>query len=80
MHALILWSWHAPAWFESALVNDATHDLQHANFLVSALLFWWALVRRRPDGIALLVVLTTLLHTGFPGAQLTFSANVWYPT
>lgn len=80
VHTLVLWSWHAPAWFEAGLRNDAIHDLQHVSFLASALLFWWALVRRRPDGIAVLYVLTTLLHTGFLGALLTFSPNVWYPT
>jgi putative membrane protein len=80
VHALVLWSWHAPAWFEAGLRNNAIHDLQHASFFASALLFWWALVRRRPDGIAVLYVLTTLLHTGFLGALLTFAPNVWYPT
>lgn len=80
VHALALWTWHAPAWFEAGLRHDAVHDLQHASFFVSALLFWWALVRRRPDGIAALYVLTTLLHTGFLGALLTFAPNVWYPT
>ena len=55
------------------------HNLQHASFLAAALLFWWAIVRRRPDGIAVLYVLTTLLHTGFLGALLTFAPNVWYP-
>lgn len=80
VHALALWTWHAPACFEAGLKHDAVHDLQHASFLVSALLFWWALVRRRPDGIAVLYVLTTLLHTGFLGALLTFAPNVWYPT
>lgn len=79
LHALALWSWHAPAWFEAGLRHDAVHDLQHASFLFSAVLFWWALLRRRPDGVAVLYVLTTLLHTGFLGALLTFAPNVWYP-
>lgn len=79
LHALVLWGWHAPAWFEAGLRNEAVHDLQHASFLFSAVLFWWALLRRRPDGVAVLYVLTTLLHTGFLGALLTFAPNVWYP-
>ena len=80
VHALALWVWHAPAWFEAGLHDAAIHDLQHASFFASALLFWWALVRRRPGGIAVLYVLTTLLHTGFLGALLTFAPGVWYPT
>lgn len=80
VHTLVLWSWHAPAWFEAGLRNDAIHDVQHVSFLGSALLFWWALARRRPDGIAVIYILTTLLHTGVLGALLTFSPTVWYPT
>jgi len=80
LHALVLWSWHTPAWFEAGLRHAAVHDLQHACFLFSALIFWWALVRRRPDHIAVLYVLTTLLHTGFLGALLTFAPSVWYTT
>jgi len=79
VHALTLWTWHAPAWFEAGLRHEWVHNLQHASFLAAALLFWWALVRRRPDGFAVLYVLTTLLHTGFLGALLTFAPNVWCP-
>lgn len=79
VHAAVLWSWHAPAWFEAGLRHDLIHDLQHASFLFSALLFWWALMRRRPDGIAVLYLLATMLHTGFLGALLTFGPVVWYP-
>ena len=80
LHALALWSWHTPAWFEAGLNHAAIHDLQHVSFLGSALLFWWALIRRRPDGMAVLYLLTTMLHTGFLGALLTFAPSVWYPT
>ena len=80
IHALALWTWHAPSWFEAGLRSAALHDLQHASFFASALLFWWVLVRRRAGGIAVLYVLTTLLHTGFLGALLTFSSGVWYPS
>jgi len=79
LHAIVLWGWHAPALFQASLASDAIHNFQHATFLSSALLFWWALVRRRPDGTAVLYVFTTLLHTGFLGALLTFSPSVLYP-
>ncbi len=80
VHALALWSWHTPAWFEAGLRHEWVHNLQHASFLLSALLFWWALLRRRPNGFGVLYLLTTLLHTGFLGALLTFTPNAWYPT
>lgn len=80
VHAMTLWVWHAPMCFEAGLHNVAVHELQHASFFASALLFWWALVRRRSGGVAVLYVLTTLLHTGFLGALLTFAPGVWYPS
>ena len=80
VHTLVLWAWHSPMWFEAGLHNAAIHELQHASFFASALLFWWGLMRRRAGGVAVLYVLTTLLHTGFLGALLTFAPGVWYPS
>lgn len=79
LHALALWAWHAPGLFQAGLQSEAVHVLQHASFLLSALLFWWALLRGRASGMAVLYVFTTLLHTGFLGALITFAPTVWYP-
>lgn len=81
LHALALWLWHIPAFFEAALENDAVHALQHICFLGTALLFWWSVLRgatRRARGLALLSLFTTMVHTGILGALLTFSNKVWY--
>jgi putative membrane protein len=81
LHAIVLWAWHMPRAFEAALRDAWIHDLQHATFLASALLFWWALVARRTrtaDGVAVLYLFTTMIHTGALGALLTFSPTVWY--
>ena len=83
LHAAALWGWHAPGPYQASLRSDAAHALQHASFLGTALLFWWALLRgreaRRGQGWALAYVFTTLLHTGLLGALLTFSPALWYP-
>ena len=79
LHAAALWAWHAPALFQAGLQSEAVHVLQHASFLLSALLFWWAVLRGRAGAMAVLYVFTTLLHTGFLGALLTFAPAVWYP-
>jgi putative membrane protein len=42
LHALALWGWHVPAWFVLAATPPGWHALQHFSFLVTALLFWWA--------------------------------------
>jgi putative membrane protein len=84
LHALALWLWHLPSWFEAALHNEAWHALQHASFLITALLFWWAVVggdaRARAGGFALLYLFTTMLHTGALGALLTMAPTPWYPS
>jgi cytochrome c oxidase assembly factor CtaG len=83
VHALALWVWHVPALFEATLRSDLVHTLQHASFLGSALLFWWALVHG-PRGLlgygaAVLYLFTTSVHSGVLGAFLTFTGRVLYP-
>jgi putative membrane protein len=85
LHALALWAWHIPDLFEAALRSPWVHVLQHASFLFSALLFWWAVlgadVRSRKDsGYAMVYLFTTMLHTGALGALLTLAPTPWYPS
>ena len=42
------WVWHAPAVYDLALRSTGWHYLQHACFLVTALLFWYPIVRPYP--------------------------------
>jgi putative membrane protein len=82
VHALALWTWHVPVLFEAALANEGLHILQHASFLGSALLFWWAVCGhgvRRPGAASIASLFTTMMHTGALGALLTFSGRLWYP-
>ena len=46
----VLLAWHLPVLFDLTLRNQAVHDLEHALFLSTALLFWTHLVptTRRP--------------------------------
>jgi putative membrane protein len=84
LHAAVLWLWHAPPLFEASLHSRGVHTLQHAAFLLSALLFWWAVlgdgVARPRRGAAMLYIFTTMAHTGALGALMTWSATVWYPS
>ncbi|WAK03939.1 cytochrome c oxidase assembly protein [Methylobacter sp. YRD-M1] len=83
IHALILWSWHIPFLFQTALGNNGVHILQHLGFLFSALLFWWVMVNRRHGTAGRLLgafyIFTTAIHTSLLGALLTFAASPWYP-
>jgi putative membrane protein len=84
VHAIVLWAWHIPILFEAVLHNEWVHTAQHLSFLISALLFWWALVHG-PQGVmgygaAVLYLFTTSLHSGILGALITFAGSVWYPS
>lgn len=82
IQAAALWLWHAPALFDLALGNELVHALQHASFLVSALLFWSAVLHprlgRRALGLAALCLFATSVIGGSLGALMAFSASPWY--
>jgi cytochrome c oxidase assembly factor CtaG len=84
IHAIALWVWHIPALFDATLHSEAIHTLQHLSFLLSALLFWWALIHGRQGamgyGAAVLYVFTTSVHSGALGALITLAGSVWYPS
>lgn len=79
LHVGALWIWHVPQLYEAALANRAMHATEHASFLFTAMLFWWALARagrrgRWPGyGAAVLYVFATALQSGALGALLLFS-------
>jgi putative membrane protein len=80
IHGVAIWFWHIPYFYRLALHNPWLHIVEHACFIVSAGLFWWAVLRNSRSNMpwALLAVLTTLMHTGFLGALLTFAPSPLY--
>jgi putative membrane protein len=83
VHGLALWFWHIPFLFQATLESDIVHTLQHASFLGSALLFWWAIIYGRRGaasyGAGVLYLFITSIHSGLLGAFLTFTPRLWYP-
>ena len=84
IHAVALWIWHVPVLFDAVLQNEWVHTLQHLSFLLSALLFWWALIHGPQGamgyGAAVLYLFTTSIHSGALGALITVAGSVWYPS
>ncbi|ONG53554.1 hypothetical protein BKE38_11710 [Pseudoroseomonas deserti] len=78
LHSAAIWLWHVPPVFDATLDSAALHRAQHLSFLLSALLFWWALRHRADPGLALLHLFVTLMSTGVLGALLTFAPRVLY--
>jgi len=78
-----LWTWHLPAFYDSALRNEAVHVVEHSSFLAVALLFWGTALRptgprRLPGGLDVLFVATGALHGAVLGALLAFAATPLY--
>ncbi len=78
-----LWLWHAPPFYEAALQDARWHALEHSTLLGVALLFWQVAnptptANGHRRGAAILLLLTTAMHSGLLGALLTFAATPWY--
>jgi cytochrome c oxidase assembly factor CtaG len=84
LHALALWGWHVPALFEAAVAHPVVHTMQHASFLLTALLLWRGIIgegaTRRRSGAAMFSLFTTMVHTGALGALIALAPGVWYPS
>jgi cytochrome c oxidase assembly factor CtaG len=82
-HAVALWLWHTPPLYEAALHNGAIHALEHLSFVMTAALFWWAMIHGRYGrmgyGIAVLYIFLTAIHSSVLGALMTISPHVLYP-
>jgi cytochrome c oxidase assembly factor CtaG len=83
LQLLALWLWHIPRLYEAALANASIHALQHLSFLLTAALFWWAMIRGRFGGTgygaSVAFVFLTAMHSSVLGALLTFAPSVLYP-
>ncbi|TPL21761.1 cytochrome c oxidase assembly protein [Mesorhizobium sp. B2-4-10] len=83
VHGIAIWVWHIPVLFEAALEHGVLHYAQHASFLGTGLLFWWALLPRPSQqqtyGNAVMHLFFTSLHTGLLGVLLLLSPKLWYP-
>jgi len=84
LFTIALWVWHISALYEAALQNEMIHTLEHLTFLVTAMLFWWALIKHTTQnhihyGMAVPYLFTTMLHSGVLGALITFATEPWYP-
>jgi putative membrane protein len=77
--AFVLWFWHAPALFESALEVEWIHTLEHASFFFTSLLLWQAALARRTSPVAAsIVILVTFIVSGMLGGLLLLAPTPVY--
>jgi putative membrane protein len=78
IHGIAIWAWHAPMLFDAAVTNVALHRLQHLSFLLTAILFWWSVLRRSNSGLAAWHLFVTMLHTSVLGALMALAPRLLY--
>jgi cytochrome c oxidase assembly factor CtaG len=78
IQALAIWLWHMPGPFDLALRHEGWHVIQHLCFIVSALLFWWAMLHRTRAALAALCLFATSMIGGALGALMALSTSPWY--
>lgn len=83
-HGLVIWFWHLPMPYQLALDYWLIHDLEHLLFFTTGLWFWWSLIAPGrlglPGfGLASVLAVLTLMHTGMLGALMTFAPHLLYP-
>jgi cytochrome c oxidase assembly factor CtaG len=79
----VIWFWHAAAPYDAALGNELVHVLEHASFLVTAVLFWHVVIgvrgaARVSGGLGVLLVFAMAMQSVFLAVLLTFARTPWY--
>lgn len=83
LHVATLWFWHASVPYNGAVEHHPLHVLEHATFVITAVLFWRAVIGTRiadrvSHGFGVLLVFAMAMQSVFLSALLTFAAEPWY--
>jgi putative membrane protein len=82
LQTVTLWAWHLPTPYQAALRTAWVHGLEHASFLATALVFWWAVIgarRRSLYGPGVLVTFGAALQGSLLGVLMALASRPWYP-
>jgi putative membrane protein len=83
LHVGTLWVWHLPTLYGAALRDERIHVLEHATFVLTALVFWYPIVerarsRRYGFGTTVFYLFAAGLQCTVLGAAITFARRPWY--
>lgn len=83
---LAMFAWHTPALYELALRSSVWHQVEHACFFITSLIFWWPVVQPWPSktqwprwAMVPYLLIADLQNTAL-SAILVFSDRVLYPS
>jgi len=83
--AVSMAAWHLPGPYDLALRSDGWHEVEHASFLFTSLLFWWPVVQPWPSRaywprwtVPVYLILADFVNS-ILSALLVFSGRVLYP-
>lgn len=84
--ALAMLGWHVPVAYELALRSPGWHEVEHACFLVTSMLFWWPVIQPWPSraywprwAMPIYLLLADFVNSAL-SAFLAFSDRVLYPS
>ncbi len=78
-------AWHLPALYQAAVVDRLVHEVEHASFFGTALLFWQVLLDPRPwrrrlsTEAVVLLLFATWMVSDLLCATVTLSSELLYP-
>jgi len=81
----VIWAWHIPAAYDTAVRHQGVHVLEHLSFLLAGGLYWWHLLspiraRMRLGGMGPVAYMgSTKLFVGALGMGLAFAPATLYP-
>ncbi len=85
LFTVVMWGSHLSPLFDAALGEPLVHDLEHALYLATALLFWWPVVGRDPSPWRLpyparvFYLLLQMPLNSLLGVAILYSEQVLYP-
>ena len=83
---VVMFAWHVPGPYELALRSSSWHDVEHACFFFTSILFWWPVVQPWPSrplwprwAMVPYLLIADLQNTVL-SAVLVFSDKILYPS
>jgi putative membrane protein len=85
LYVVNLWAWHHPVLYQAALRDPWIHDVEHILFFLTALVFWWPVMRpvSRPapiqDGVRIFYLFLAATQDGLLSGLIALSSKILYP-